>query len=179
MKLITYSLSWLACLLSLSPAPALAQQYLGEVIPNSMPTTPGSKIIFFNIKDTKGGNTTLLNYFSFPGGKRQDESKVRRAVVIVHGNGQDPATYWGTAWAAISRASVIDKTINESTVSIIAPFFASGDDKVKGYPWTDGLPSGQGSVSLRASYYIILLMNTLSIEHKHSCLVRKLLVWWC
>jgi hypothetical protein len=136
-----------------SPALVSAQQYAGETIPNSLPTTPGSKINFFNIPDAKGKNTTLINYFSAPGGKRQDESKVQRAIVMIHGDGQDPATYWSTAWATINRANAIDKTITEQTVSIIAPFFANGDDKVRGYPWQDGAPAGQGSVCF---HYLIV-----------------------
>jgi hypothetical protein len=123
-----------------------SQQYAGETIPNSLPTTPGAQITYFNIPDGNGGNTTLINYFSFPGGKRQDESKVQRAIIIVHGKNQDPATYWAVTWAAINYANAIDATITEETVSIIAPFFANGDDKGTGYPWQDGQPPGQGSV---------------------------------
>lgn len=47
--------------------------------------------------------------------------------------------------SALSQVS--DPNVNEDTVAIMAPYFADGDDKGTGYPWTSGLASGCGSTS--------------------------------
>ena len=65
-----------------------AQQYLGDVITNSLPTVPGSEITYFRIKDTlnKNKNLTLINYYSHQlNGQRIVESQIQRAVIIIHG----------------------------------------------------------------------------------------------
>lgn len=38
-----------------------------------------------------------------------------------------------------------DPNVNRSSVAIMAPYFANGDDKNYGFPWTDGLKAGRGS----------------------------------
>ena len=67
---------------------AHAQQYVGDVVPNSLPIVPGSEITYFRIKDPAGknNNLTLINYYSHQdNGKRIVESQIKRAVVIIHG----------------------------------------------------------------------------------------------
>ncbi len=44
-------------------------------------------------------------------------------------------------------AQVSDFNVNRSSVAVMAPFFANGDDKTVGYPWTNGLAPGRGSTS--------------------------------
>ena len=44
-------------------------------------------------------------------------------------------------------AEVDQAGINKDTVAIIAPYFPNGNDKAFAYPWTDGLPPGEGSTS--------------------------------
>lgn len=122
-----------ALVLLLLPFLSVAQQYQGAVIPNSLPTTPGSKVNYFKIDDGHGGSTTLINYFSSPGGKKQDPSKVKRAVVVLHGLNRDPATYISTIWAALGDANKLNSEVTERTVAIMAPYFPSGDDKNTGY----------------------------------------------
>lgn len=80
---------------SLLPS-TFAQQYAGDVIPNSLPLTPGSELTYFRINDPAGknNNLTLINYYSL----QQDQSRLnptqlQRAVVIIHGLNQDPGTY--------------------------------------------------------------------------------------
>jgi hypothetical protein len=74
-----------------------AQQYLGDIIPNATyPGVPGSELVYFRVKDPAGvnNNLTLVNYQSFgSNGKRIDGSKVKRAVIIIHGLNRDPGTY--------------------------------------------------------------------------------------
>lgn len=74
-----------------------AQQYMGDVIPNTTyPGVPGSEIVYFRVKDPAGvnNNLTLVNYQSFgSNGKRIDPTKVKRAVIIVHGLNRDAGTY--------------------------------------------------------------------------------------
>jgi hypothetical protein len=40
-----------------------------------------------------------------------------------------------------------DPNVNRSSVVIMAPYFANGDDKGVGYPWTNGLAPGRGSTT--------------------------------
>lgn len=74
-----------------------AQQYLGDVIPNTTyPSIPGSELLYFRVKDPAGvnNNLTLVNYQSLgSNGKRIDATKVKRAVIIVHGLNRDAGTY--------------------------------------------------------------------------------------
>lgn len=53
-------------ILLFSGRPSLAQQYAGDVIPNTLPTVPGAEIAFFRINDPSGKNKnlTLTNYYT-------------------------------------------------------------------------------------------------------------------
>lgn len=73
-----------------------AQQYSGDVIPNSLPNVPGSEATYFRIADPlkKNNNLTLTNYYSYgQNNKRIVEANVQRAVVMIHGLNRDPGTY--------------------------------------------------------------------------------------
>lgn len=76
-----------------------AQQYAGDVIPNSLPNVPGSELVYFKIKEPLGAkpkayNLTLTNYQSLQtSGKQLVPSQVQRAVIIIHGLNRDPGTY--------------------------------------------------------------------------------------
>jgi hypothetical protein len=121
---------------------SFAQQYMGDVIPNSLPTVPGSEIAYFRVN-----SNTLINYYSHQAnGQRLVESQVMRAMVIIHGLNQDPATYESNALSALAQVTS-DPNVNFSSVAVMAPFFANGDDKGTGYPWTNGLSPGRGSTS--------------------------------
>ena len=128
---------------------AFAQQYAGDVIPNKLPTVPGSEITFFRVNDPAGknNNLTLTNYYSHQdNGKRIAESQIKRAVVIVHGLNRDPGTYESNMMSALAQVKS-DPNVNRSSVVIMAPYFPNGDDKNIGYPWTDGLKPARGSTS--------------------------------
>jgi len=73
-----------------------AQQYAGDVIPNSLPGVPGSELVYFRIKDPAGlnNNLTLTNYQSKQtNGNRLVPSQVERVVIVIHGLNRDPGTY--------------------------------------------------------------------------------------
>lgn len=72
-----------------------AQQYAGSTIPNSLPTVTGSAISYFKINDASGVPTTLINYFSAPGGARQDPLNVQRALIVLSGANRDPCEFVG------------------------------------------------------------------------------------
>ena len=135
----------IACLTT----PSEAQQYAGDVIPNSLPAVPGSEITYFRVQDASGKNKnlTLINYYSHgTSDGRLVESNIQRAVVIIHGLNRDPGTYMSNMLSALSQVTS-DPNVNQDTVAIMAPYFANGDDKNTGYPWTDGLAAGKGSTS--------------------------------
>jgi len=77
----------------------LAQQYAGDVIPNSLGSVPGSELVYFKIKEPNGKtpkayNLTLTNYQSLQtNGQRIVPSQIQRAVIIIHGLDRDPGTY--------------------------------------------------------------------------------------
>ncbi|CAO1628788.1 unnamed protein product [Sympodiomycopsis kandeliae] len=125
----------------------IAQQYVGAAYNNSMPGVPGSEITFWNIPDAKGKATSMLNYHSTVNGKRQDPKGVKRVVIIIHGANGDPGTYMSNMLSALSVANRQNSAVNTASVAVVAPFFANGDQKGTGYPWTDGLSAGQGSTS--------------------------------
>lgn len=125
-----------------------AQQYAGDAINTTLPSVPGSEITYFRINDPSGNNKnlTLVNYYSHgKSNQRLVESKVQRAVVIVHGLNRDPGTYMSNMLSALSQVTS-DSNVNTDSVAIMAPWFPNGDDKGV-YPWTDGLKSGRGSTS--------------------------------
>lgn len=132
---------------------ASAQQYAGEVIQTSLRNVPGSEIAYFKIPGVmdsnkkKAANLTLINYYSHgKDGKRLVESKVQRAVIIIHGLNRDPDTYESNMMSALAQVTG-DPNINQDSVAIMSPYFANGDDKRTGYPWTDGLSPGRGSTT--------------------------------
>lgn len=143
----------------LSPV-SVAQQYAGDVIPNSLPGVPGAELAYFRIADPKGKNNalTLINYQSLQrDGSRLNPSKIQRAVIIIHGLQRDPATYMSNMLVALNNGAISDPNINQDSVAIFTPYFSNGDDKNFGYPWTSGLSPGRGSTSnalvWQASYW--------------------------
>lgn len=139
------SLIFLFCCIPVS----LAQQYAGDVIPNSLPSVPGAEIAYFRINDPSGknNNLTLINYYAHQlNGNRVVESDIKRAVVIIHGLNRDPGTYAANMMSALAQLTT-DANVNRSSVAIMAPYFTNGDDKNYGYPWTDGLKAGRGSTT--------------------------------
>jgi hypothetical protein len=158
-------------------ARVLAQQYAGDVINNTLPTLNGAAINFFKIPDTTskaGGYATLMNYYSAPNGNRLIESQVQRAIIVVHGLDEDPWVYWSATAVALQNAKAVNPAINESTVAIMAPYFANGDGKNTGYPWTDGLKANKGSVCLH--FYCSSIPNCslmFSIDLERTCVVRE------
>ncbi|KAK5123424.1 hypothetical protein LTR85_002856 [Meristemomyces frigidus] len=133
------------CLLGL----AQAQQYAGDVINNTLPTVPGSEVAYWKIADGKLNNLTLINYINHGSdGKRLVPSKLKRVIVVIHGNDRDPGTYESNMLSAMSQLSTAAKVdINTDSVAIVAPYFPNGDDKNIGYPWITGLKANQGSIT--------------------------------
>ncbi|KAM0714477.1 hypothetical protein Q7P37_010264 [Cladosporium fusiforme] len=141
------SFSLLTALVAFFVASASSQQYVGEVIDTTLPNVPGSEITFFNIPRKGTQKHTLINYYSHgKDGKRLVESKVQRAVIVVHGLNRDPGTYQSNMQSALAQVTG-DPNINKDTVAIMAPYFPNGDDKGTGYPWTEGLAPGRGSTT--------------------------------
>lgn len=131
-----------------------AQQYAGDVIPNSLPGLSDGEIAYFRIKDPAGknNNLTLINYINHNRqGNRLVDSELQRAIIVIHGLNRDPGTYEVNMLSAMSQ---LDPSlgINKDNVAIMAPMFASGNDKQGNtdqyaYPWVDGKKAGLGSVS--------------------------------
>lgn len=107
----------------------LAQQYAGASYNNSLPSVPGAQIAFWNIKDPNNKNATLLTYATAPNGKQQIQSNVQRAVIVIHGLQRDPWNYMSEALSALSLTTQNNPSVNTASVSIVAPYFADGDDK--------------------------------------------------
>ncbi|QIW97506.1 hypothetical protein AMS68_003024 [Peltaster fructicola] len=123
-----------------------AQQYMGDFINNSLPIVPGAEITFFRIPDPAGKNKnlTLINYYSHgTDGNRIVESKIQRAIIVIHGLNRDPGTYESNALSALYQ--ITNPDISFDTVAVIAPYFPNGDDKNVGYPWNAGAAAGLGS----------------------------------
>jgi hypothetical protein len=100
---------------------AFAQQYAGQTIPNSLPTVNGGNVSFFNILDANGAGTTLINYYSTPGGRRPDQTKVQRAIIIIPGLNRDGWKYFGDVYSKIAAAAAINSQVSEQTVAIFSP----------------------------------------------------------
>lgn len=132
------AISWLAS----------GQQFMGDVIPNTLPTVPGSELAYWRTTDKKNRQFTLTNYFSQDGhGNRLTTSNVKRAVVVIHGLNRDPQTYMSNMLSALSRVPSGSGPTTANT-QIIAPYFPNGDDKNIGYPWNSSAPAGgYGSTS--------------------------------
>jgi hypothetical protein len=74
----------------------LAQQYAGDIISANLPTINNAEVAFFKIDDPSGKNDalTLINYYSHgTDGNRIVESKIQRAVIVLHGLLRDPWNY--------------------------------------------------------------------------------------
>jgi hypothetical protein len=127
----------LATLGALFAAAASAQQYAGEVIDTSLPNVPGSEIAYFKIsgvldssKKGAAANLTLINYYSHgSNGKRLDESKVQRAIIMIHGLNRDPGTYQSNMQSALAQVTS-DNNINKDSVAILSPYFPNGYVKI-------------------------------------------------
>jgi len=126
----------------------VAQQFEGDVIPNKLPSVPGSEKAYWKITDKKGREFTQINYFSQDGkGKRLDPNNVQRAVIIIHGNARDPGVYMANMLSGLSQVPKGTGPTFANT-QIITPYFPNGEDKEFGYPWDDSLPKGgYGSTS--------------------------------
>lgn len=131
-----------ACLFGLTGA----QQYAGDYINNTLPGVPGSEIAYWKIMDGKLNNLTMINYINHGSdNKRLVPSKIKRAVVIIHGNDRDPGTYESNMLSALAQLK--SSEINTDSVAILAPYFPNGEDKGTGYPWISGLKANQGSIT--------------------------------
>lgn len=125
-----------------------AQQYAGDTITNSLPAVDGSEIAFFKVVDANGNYGTLTNYYALNStGGRIVPANVKRAVIFMHGLLRDPYLYIEDMLGALSAANAVDDEVTLDNVAMFVPYFANGDDKNIGYPWTDGLKSGRGSTS--------------------------------
>jgi len=119
-----------------------AQQFAGSVINNTLQTTPGSEITFWNMPDAAGKNTTLINYSSLTNaGQRLDPSAIQRVLLFVHGNNRDPYNYMSYMLSALGSVQGHPE-VNRSSVQLVAPYFPNGDDKGIGYPWNVSAPAG-------------------------------------
>ncbi|PSK36698.1 hypothetical protein B9Z65_1881 [Elsinoe australis] len=79
---------------------------------------------------------TLINHQSLQQNQSQlDPTVLQRAVVVIYGLNQDPGTYMATTLSALSQ-QISDPNVNLSSVAIMDPYFANGDDKGTGYPWS-------------------------------------------
>ncbi|THV93191.1 WSC-domain-containing protein [Aureobasidium pullulans] len=151
----------IALLAALLLQDASAQQFLGDVIPNvTYPGVPGSELVYFRVKDPAGknNNLTLVNYQSLgSNGKRIVPSKIKRAVIIVHGLNRDAGTYMSNMLSALSQLTT-DSNINFDSVVINAPSFPNGDDKNASYPYWDYPPGAKKKASGGAQSWTNLLV---------------------
>jgi hypothetical protein len=53
------------------------------------------------------------------------ESKVQRAVIIIHGLNRDPGTYESNMLSALAQVTG-DPNISKDSVAVMAPYFANG-----------------------------------------------------
>jgi hypothetical protein len=75
---------------------ATAQQYEGDVVSANLPTVENAEINFFKIRDPSGGSESLslINYYSLgTEGKHIEQSKIKRAIISIHGLLRDPWNY--------------------------------------------------------------------------------------
>lgn len=127
---------------------ALAQQYLGERFKNNLTEVVGAEIAYWNIVDKKDRNLTLVNYVSTNSfGRRLDPKKVQRLILMLHGDARDPFRYMTAALTSLNLLPKKAGGPSMDNVQIIAPLFPNGENKGEAYPWTDGLPPGEGSTS--------------------------------
>ncbi|KAH8823231.1 hypothetical protein DL96DRAFT_1616996 [Flagelloscypha sp. PMI_526] len=114
-----------------------AQQYAGTAITTTTPATAGAEIAFFRIADGNGGFTTHVNYFSKPTstGQRPDPLGIQRLVILLSGTNRDGWNYFAHARTALLAAQKINPNVNDTSVALLAPWFANDAD----------LPSGNGN----------------------------------
>lgn len=112
----------------------LAQQYAGDPIDTHLPSVSGSEIAFFKIPGVldsnkkKPANLTLINYYSHGSdGKRLVESKVQRAVIIIHGLNRDPGTYEANMLSALANTEKEGQGVGRDQVAVMAPYFPNGE----------------------------------------------------
>ncbi|KAF8905377.1 hypothetical protein CPB85DRAFT_1254964 [Mucidula mucida] len=111
---------------------AFAQQYAGRrVAVPELPAVTGAELAYFNVKDNNGGNVTMLNYFSFPNGKRQDTTKVQRAVLYIHGANGNSQGYYSSLYQALKKATQLNPDVNQETVALMAPYFTSTKNNIE------------------------------------------------
>lgn len=121
---------------------ARAQQFQGSIIPNSLPSVPGAELTYWNIPDANNKSTTLINYSSLTAsGARLAPANIKRVVIFIHGLQRDASTYMSNMLSAVSQIQGAPD-INFSSVQIVCPYFANGDDKGTGYPWNTSAPAG-------------------------------------
>jgi hypothetical protein len=116
-----YTMRLLAISALLLNTGVFAQQFAGQTIRNSLPASSGAQVAFFNIRDANGKNTTLINYYSFPGGKNLDQTKVQRAIVVINGKQRNAGDYFGFVHGRIAAAHAINPEVSDQTVAILAP----------------------------------------------------------
>lgn len=64
----------------------IAQQFRGDVIPNSLPAVNHAEIAYFRVRDSAGLTGTVTNYYALNStGGRIVPSEVKRAVIFMHG----------------------------------------------------------------------------------------------
>lgn len=103
----------------------LAQQDAGQTVTNTLPIVPGATTKYFNIMANDGSDLTLVNYFSLNQAYvEQNKSLIKRAVIVVHGQDNDPQSYEDAMLNALAAIpSPLNKTINRDSVAVIAPGF--------------------------------------------------------
>jgi hypothetical protein len=99
----------------------VGQQYVGQAVPNSLDARPGAQIAYFNVKDSLGRNTTLINYYSAPGGKRPVNKQVQRAIISIPGANRNADGYFSAIYNQIATAKKSNTAITEDTVVILSP----------------------------------------------------------
>ncbi|KAF9026622.1 hypothetical protein BDZ89DRAFT_1113747 [Hymenopellis radicata] len=111
---------------------AFAQQYAGRrVAVPELPAVTGAELAYFNIKNNNGGNVTMLNYFSFPNKKRQDTTKVQRAVLYIHGANGNSQGYFSAMYQALNKATQLNPDVNQESVALMAPYFTSTKNNIE------------------------------------------------
>jgi hypothetical protein len=110
-----------ALFLSTLVAIATAQQFAGDFIPNKLPVQASANISFFNVRDALGGRTTMINYYSTPNAKVQDQKKVQRAIIVLSGAGRNGGDYFTNVRNQIPAAAALNPQVSEDTVAIMAP----------------------------------------------------------
>lgn len=129
-RLLLSTVTTLFLLVLTQSSTSYAQQFAGANYTNAMPSVPGAEITFWNILDTKGANTSLLTYNNLgTNNKRQNTSKVQKAVIFIHGLNEDPQTYMSNMLSGLATATGTKSTVNSDTISIVCPSFSNGDGK--------------------------------------------------